>query len=131
MDFPKDLRYTKEHEWARIEDDQAVVGITEYAQEELGDVVYIDLPSEGDQVTKKEAFGTVESVKAVSDLYAPLSGVVVKVNQALEDQPELVNKDSYGEGWLIVIKSDDQAELVDLLDAEAYGSYVAEEKASH
>ena len=131
MDFPNDLRYTKDHEWVRVEGDQAVVGITGYAQDELGDVVYIDLPSEGDQVTKKEVFGTVESVKAVSDLYTPLSGVLVKVNQALEDQPELVNQDPYGEGWLIVIKFGGQAELEDLLDAEAYGSYVAGEKASH
>ena len=131
MDFPKDLRYTREHEWARVEGDQVVVGITGFAQDELGDVVYLDLPQEGDRVAQMEPFGTVESVKAVSDLYSPLSGTVVKVNEELSEKPELVNQDSYGQGWMIAIRFESQDELEGLMGADEYSSYVNEQKETH
>jgi glycine cleavage system H protein len=131
MDFPKELRYTREHEWARPEGDQIVVGITDFAQDELGDVVYLDLPQEGDRVARMEPFGTVESVKAVSDLYSPLSGTVVTVNGELSEKPELVNQDPYGQGWMIVIKFDSKDELEALMGADEYGTYVTEQKETH
>lgn len=120
MNIPDDLLYTQEHEWVRVEDGEAVVGITDYAQSELGDVVYVELPEVGTKTKQMEPFGTIEAVKAVSDLYAPVSGRVIEVNEALADQPDLVNKDPYGEGWMIRIQMEDPSELDNLLDADAY-----------
>ena len=122
--YPKDLRYSREHEWVRVEGDLARVGITYYAQEALGDVVYVELPIEGDSVQAGESLGTAESVKAVSEIYAPVSGEVVEVNETLEDKPELLNKDPYGEGWLVVLKMSDADELEKLMDAGAYEEYL-------
>lgn len=122
---PADLRYTKEHEWTRREGDQVRVGITAYAQEQLGDVVFVELPKVGTRVAAMKTFGVVESVKAVSDLYAPLSGEVTAVNTALPAQPELVNSDPYGDGWMIVIKPADPAEYDALLDAQGYERLIA------
>jgi glycine cleavage system H protein len=129
MDFPRDLRYTKEHEWARVEGRRVVVGITDFAQEELGDVVFVELPPEQTSVEANGTFGVVESVKAVSDLYAPVSGTVVGVNGALEERPELVNEAPYGDGWMIVIELSQPEELNHLLSAEAYQQYVEQEQA--
>ncbi|MDZ7373371.1 MAG: glycine cleavage system protein GcvH [candidate division KSB1 bacterium] len=120
MNIPDDLLYTEEHEWVRVEDSEAVVGITDFAQSELGDVVYVELPEVGTRTKQMEPFGTIEAVKAVSDLYAPVSGKVIEVNEALADHPELVNKDPYGEGWMIRIEMDNPEELNNLLNAEAY-----------
>jgi glycine cleavage system H protein len=111
MDFPQDLHYTKEHEWTRIEGTRVVIGITDFAQEELGDVVFVELPSAQTVVEANSTFGVVESVKAVSDLYAPISGTVVEVNRALEDRPELVNEAPYGDGWMIVVELSQPEEL--------------------
>jgi len=127
MEFPENLKYTKEHEWARIEGGVVVVGVTEYAQESLGEIVYVELPEEGSKVSRSEAFGVVESTKAVSDLFAPVSGTVVEVNDTLMDSPELINEDPYEEGWLIRIEISDLGELADLLDAGTYGLFVSEE----
>ena len=121
MEFPQDLKYTKEHEWLRVEDDGIVrIGITDFAQDALGDVVYVDVPETGTQVKAGEPFGEVESTKSVSDVYAPISGTVVDRNGQLADDPELVNRDPYGEGWMIVISADDAAEVEALLEAGAY-----------
>ncbi len=120
MIHPANLRYTPTHEWVRVEDDRAVVGITDHAQRELGDVVYLELPDVGRTVRAGEPFGTVESVKAVSDLYAPVSGEVVEVNRELTDHPEWINESPYEKGWMIVIRMSDPAELERLLDADAY-----------
>jgi glycine cleavage system H protein len=122
-----ELKYTKEHEWARIEDDLVVIGITDYAQDALGEIVYIELPSEGDEVTKGNPFGAVESTKSVSDLYAPISGEVVEVNEALLDSPEVINEDPYGEGWMIKVKPYDIGELQDLMDSEEYTEFIEKE----
>jgi len=127
MDLKGDLYYTREHTWARIEGDTAVIGITDYAQSELGDIVFIDLPQEGDETTQGEPFGSIESVKAVSDLHAPLSGEIIKVNEALEDAPEIINEDPYGEGWIIEIKLADTNEIKNLLDADKYQELVDQE----
>ncbi len=120
MNIPADLKYSKEHEWTRIEGGIAVIGITDYAQGELGDIVFIELPEKGAKVDQNESFGTIEAVKAVSDLYAPLTGEVVEINTNLEDSPEVVNSDPYGEGWMIKIKISDQQELDNLLDHNQY-----------
>lgn len=122
--YPDDLRYNKEHEWVRREDGRARVGISHYAQDELGDVVFVDLPQEGSNFQAGEAFAAVESVKAVSDIFAPVSGRVVEVNEQLLDKPELINEDPYGAGWIAVIEMDNPAELDDLLDAEGYRQLV-------
>ncbi len=127
MNIPDDLLYTEEHEWVRVEDNEAVVGITDYAQSELGDVVYVELPEVGSRTKQMEPFGTIEAVKAVSDLYAPLSGKVVEINEALADNPELVNKDPYGEGWMIRIEMEDPSELDNLLDADSYRNLIGQE----
>ncbi|RKO66640.1 glycine cleavage system protein GcvH [Desulfofundulus salinus] len=124
--YPADLKYSKDHEWIRVEGNRGTVGITFYAQESLGDVVYVDLPQVGDEVAAGESFGTVESVKSVSDLYAPVSGKVVEVNQEVIDHPDLINKDPYGDGWLIVVEMSDPGELDDLMDAKAYEEMVKE-----
>lgn len=120
MNIPADLKYTKDHEWLRIEGDEAYVGVTDYAQGELGDVVFIEIETEGEDFDKEEVFGTIEAVKTVSDLFMPVAGTVVEVNPALEDTPDVVNKEPYGEGWLIKIKLTDMAQLDNLLDAAAY-----------
>lgn len=121
---PEDLRYTREHEWIRVEGGRGVVGITHYAQTQLGDVVYVELPPEGREVRAGEPFGVVESVKSVSDLYAPVSGRVVAVNPRLADAPELVNQDPYGEGWMIAVELSDPSELDRLLDAPGYRALI-------
>jgi glycine cleavage system H protein len=124
MNVPDDLRYTKEHEWVRVKDDVVEVGITDYAQGELGDIVFVELPKVGDRTTQMEPFGSIEAVKAVSDLYSPLSGEVVEVNQNLEGSPEVINQDPYGEGWMIKIKIDSDSELERLLSAGDYGKLI-------
>ena len=125
MEYPDDLRYSKEHEWARTEQDGRVrVGITDFAQDALGDVVYVDLPEPGTEVTAGQAFGEVESTKSVSDVYAPISGTVVERNGALDEKPELVNQQPYGDGWLVAIEAADPAELEQLLDAPGYREHV-------
>jgi glycine cleavage system H protein len=123
---PDDLRYTAQHEWVRIDGTRITVGITHYAQDALGDVVYVDLPSAGTAVAADEPFGEVESTKSVSDLFAPVAGAVVERNEALESTPELVNTDPYGEGWMVVLEVDDPAALDGLLTAEAYGELTDE-----
>jgi glycine cleavage system H protein len=124
LNIPEDLQYTKSHEWVRIEGDTATIGITDHAQDELGDVVFVELPEEGATFDAGESFGTVESVKAVSDLYTPVGGDVVEVNSALEDAPENINEDPYGEGWIVKLRTTDGA---DLLSPEEYEQVVAEE----
>ena len=128
MEFPEDLKYTKEHEWVLIEAGTATVGITDYAQDQLGDIVFVELPAVGDKVSKEDAFGVVESVKAVSDIYAPLSGKVLEVNDDLPDNPEMLNEDPYGDGWIIKIELTDPEESEDLMTSAEYEQYVAEEK---
>jgi glycine cleavage system H protein len=120
MNVPEDLKYTKEHEWVRVDGDRVIVGITDFAQDALGDVVYVDVPETGTQVKAGEPFGEVESTKSVSDVYAPVSGTVVERNTQLADAPELVNRDPYGEGWMIVISAADASEVEVLLEARAY-----------
>ncbi|MBP1686639.1 MAG: glycine cleavage system lipoyl carrier protein GcvH [Deltaproteobacteria bacterium] len=128
MEFPEDLKYSKEHEWVLVEDNVATVGITDFAQDQLGDIVFVELPAVGDKVSKEDAFGVVESVKAVSDIYAPVSGKVLEVNDDLPENPEMVNEDAYGDGWMIKIEMSDPDELQDLMTAAEYEEYVAEEK---
>jgi glycine cleavage system H protein len=130
MEFPENLRYTTEHEWARQEGNHIVVGITDFAQEELGDVVFVELPPVGKTVDANGIFGVVESVKAVSDLYAPISGTVVETNLKLEDQPELVNTSPYGDGWMIILEASDSAAWQQLLSAADYQAYLAQEQSS-
>jgi len=124
LSVPEDLQYTKSHEWVRTEGDTATIGITDHAQDELGDVVFVELPQEGDTFDAGESFGTVESVKAVSDIYAPVGGDVVEVNSALEDAPENINEDPYGEGWIVKLRTTDEA---DLLSPQEYEKVVEEE----
>lgn len=120
MNCPENIRYTSEHEWIRVEGDEAYVGITDYAQSELGEIVFIDVPTEGETVAQGEVFGSIEAVKTVSDLNMPVTGEVLEINGALDAQPELVNNDPYGEGWIIRIAVKDAAELDSLMDAAAY-----------
>jgi glycine cleavage system H protein len=124
--YPDDLKYTSEHEWARAEGDRAAVGITHYAQDALGDIVYVDIPPVGTAVTAGETFGEVESTKSVSDIYSPVTGTIVERNDELDKSPELINTDPYGQGWLVVIELADPAQLDDLMGAAAYGDLVAE-----
>ena len=124
MSIPDDLQYTRSHEWVRAEDGTATIGITDHAQEELGDVVFVELPEEGAPIEAGDSFGTVESVKAVSDLYSPVSGEVVEVNSSLEDAPEKINDDPYGEGWIVKLRTSEEA---DLLSPEEYEKVVEEE----
>ena len=128
MEFPEDLKYSKEHEWVLVEGNVATVGITDYAQDQLGDIVFVELPAIGDKVSKEDAFGVVESVKAVSDIYAPVSGKVLEANDDLPENPEMLNEDPYGDGWIIKIEMNDPDELADLMSAKEYEAYVAEEK---
>lgn len=120
MNLPENLKYTKDHEWVRVEGDVAVVGVTDYAQSQLGDIVYVEIETEGDELDKEEVFGTIEAVKTVSDMYMPISGEVIEVNESLENAPEAVNKDPYGDGWMIKVKIADESQLEELLSAEAY-----------
>jgi glycine cleavage system H protein len=124
--YPEDLKYTREHEWARVEGDRATVGITDYAQEALGDIVYVDLPAAGTAVSAGERFGEVESTKSVSDIYSPVSGTIVERNDDLDKSPEIINSDPYGRGWLVVVQVGDPSELDGLMDAEAYSSLIRE-----
>ena len=126
MPSPTDRRYTKEHEWVRVENDLGTVGITDYAQDQLGDLVYLDLPSSGTQVKQLDKLGEIESVKAVSDLYSPVSGEVVEVNQEVVDRPELVNQSPYGQGWLVRLRLADPVEVDGLLTAEQYDELIAQ-----
>jgi len=126
MNIPNDLRYSKTDEWVRLEGDIATIGITDYAQSELGDIVYLELPEPGRVLQADEMFGTVESVKAVADLYAPLAGEVVEANAAVTQRAELVNEDPYGEGWLIKVRIEDPSDLDNLLTAEQYAAYIEE-----
>jgi glycine cleavage system H protein len=123
VEFPEELRYTKEHEWARAEGDRVRVGITDFAQDALGDVVYVDLPQVGARVEADQPFGEVESTKSVSDVFSPLAGTILERNQLIDDRPELVNEQPYGDGWLVVVAPDDLADLERLLDAEAYRAF--------
>jgi len=120
MDFPQELKYTKDHEWVRIEGNIATVGITDFAQDQLGDIVYVEIETEGEELSANEVFGSVEAVKTVSDLFMPISGTVKEVNAALEDQPELVNDTPYGDGWMIKVEIAEDADKSHLMDAEAY-----------
>ena len=124
MNIPAQLKYTTDHEWVRIEGDMAFIGITDYAQGELGEIVYVDVPTEGETVAAGEVFGSIEAVKTVADLLMPVEGEVVELNAALEDQPELVNNDPYGEGCIIKVKMADPAKVESLMDAAAYSSFL-------
>lgn len=126
MNFPSNLKYTKDHEWILVEGDQATVGITDFAQSELGDLVFVDISTEGESLSHGDVFGSVEAVKTVSDLYMPVSGEVLEVNSNLDSAPETVNSDPYGEGWMVKIKLSDESELNDLLSADDYKSLVGE-----
>jgi glycine cleavage system H protein len=128
MEFPEGLKYSKEHEWVLVEDRIATIGITEYAQQELGDIVYVELPEVGEKVVKDDPFGAVESVKAVSDIYAPVSGTVLEVNDALPDSPETINEDAYGDGWMIKVEMSDTDDLKDLMSADEYAEYIEQQK---
>lgn len=124
MNFPQNVKYTKEHEWIRLEGDVAYVGITDYAQEQLGDIVFVDIPSEGEALEADEVFGTIEVVKTISDLFLPIAGEILEQNAALEENPELVNQDPYGQGWLVKMRPANTADVDNLLDAEAYKAVV-------
>ena len=124
MEFPKELKYTKDHEWLRIEEGIAYVGITGFAQGELGDIVFVDVDTEGEELEKEEVFGSIEAVKTVSDLFMPINGEVLSFNEKLEDEPELINTDPYGKGWIIKIAIADATELDELLEASAYQELV-------
>ncbi|MBI4211194.1 MAG: glycine cleavage system protein GcvH [Deltaproteobacteria bacterium] len=127
MDTPDNLRYTKEHEWVRIDGEIATIGVTDHAQHALGDIVYVELPKEGETVTREGTFGVLESVKAVSDCYAPLTGTVVEINDTLNTSPERVNEDCYGEGWMIKIRLSNPSELESLMDHRSYEKFLKEE----
>ena len=126
MNFPTNVKYTSEHEWIRLENDEAIIGITDYAQDQLGDIVFVDVTAEGETLEQGEVIGTIEVVKTVSDLFLPIGGEIVEVNPELEEHPELVNKDPYGEGWIIRIKPTDASQMDELLDAEAYKKIINE-----
>jgi glycine cleavage system H protein len=126
MEFPSNVKYTSEHEWIRFEGDVAYVGITDYAQDQLGDIVFVDIPTVGETLAKGDTFGTIEVVKTISDLFIPVGGEVLEQNEALADNPELVNNDPYGEGWIVKLKPADPAEADALLDAEAYKALINE-----
>ena len=126
MEFPENLKYTEEHEWVQLEGDIAVIGVTDYAQGELGDVVFLELPESGVELSQGAVFGTIEAVKTVSDLFAPVTGEVIEVNPDLADQPELVNQSPYGDGWMIKVKLSDPSELEGLFDADHYKDHIGE-----
>jgi len=120
MNFPAELKYTKDHEWISVDGDVATIGITDFAQSELGDIVFVEIETEGEELDKEEVFGSVEAVKTVSDLFMPISGEVLEINPKIEETPEIVNSDPYGEGWMIKVKISDASELEDLLSVDAY-----------
>lgn len=124
MNFPQDLHYSKDHEWVRVEGDVATVGITDFAQSELGDIVFVEVETEDEQLELEEVFGTIEAVKTVSDMFMPIAGTVMELNEALEDNPALINEDPYGEGWIIKIKLDGAPDLIGLMTSEAYAAEV-------
>lgn len=124
MNFPAELKYTKDHEWVRVEGNVATIGITDFAQKELGDIVYVDITTIGETVAREEIFGTVEAVKTVSDLFMPISGKVLEMNKDIDSSPESVNNDAYGKGWMIKASIDNEAELADLLSADAYKALI-------
>lgn len=126
MNIPENLKYTKEHEWVKVEGDIAVIGITEYAQGELGDIVFVEIETVGETLEKEETFGTVEAVKTVSDLFMPVGGEILEKNEGLDDSPETINKDPYGEGWMVKVKINNVADLDDLLDAAGYKDLISE-----
>jgi glycine cleavage system H protein len=128
FEFPEDLYYTKEHEWVRVDDGVATIGVTDYAQDSLGDVVFVELPEEGAELQKDESFGVVESVKAVSDLFSPVTGEVIEINDALPDSPEVVNSDPYGEAWMLKLNMNDETELRELMSAKDYRAYLASQE---
>jgi len=128
MEAPPGLKYSREHEWVAMENEVATVGITDHAQEQLGEIVYIELPAVGEKVSKDDPFGVIESVKAVSDIYAPVSGTVIEINEDLPESPEMVNEDCYGDGWLIKVKISDATDFDDLMDASEYEEMVARDK---
>ena len=125
MNILEGLKYSKEHEWVKVEDDVATIGITDFAQSELGDIVYVEIETQGENLSQEEVFGTVEAVKTVSDLFMPISGEVLEINEKLEDEPELINTDPYGEGWMIKVKIENVSEVDGLMDHEAYGELTA------
>ncbi|MRR11790.1 glycine cleavage system protein GcvH [bacterium] len=125
--YPKELKYDREHEWVRMEGDVAVIGISDFAQDQLGEVVYVDLPSAGDTLSAGDSFGEVESVKSVSELFTPVSGEILEVNDVLDDAPETVNEDPYGDGWMIKVRLSDPSEVDGLMDAAGYEAFIAEE----
>ncbi|MFC7394338.1 glycine cleavage system protein GcvH [Scopulibacillus cellulosilyticus] len=127
MNVPKELKYSEEHEWVKVEDGKVRIGITDFAQDELGDIVFVELPEAGDEVEADEPFGSVESVKTVSELYAPVSGKVVEVNEDLDDSPEFVNESPYEKAWMIVVEPSDESEIEKLMDADAYEKMTSEE----
>lgn len=124
MNIPQDLKYTKDHEWVRVEGDTAVIGITDFAQKELGDIVFVEIETEGETLEKEEVFGSIEAVKTVSDLFMPISGEIMTFNDSLESSPETVNSDPYGDGWMVKVKIADAAELDELLSADAYADLI-------
>jgi glycine cleavage system H protein len=124
MNIPSELKYTKDHEWIRVEGDVAIIGITDFAQGELGDIVYVEIETVGETVEKEAVFGTVEAVKTVSDLFMPLTGEILELNSKLEGEPELVNKDPYGEGWMVKVKIADASQIDELLNADAYNAVI-------
>ena len=128
MEIPQGLKYSKEHEWVATEDSVATIGITDHAQDQLGEIVFVELPAVGEKISKDDPFGVVESVKAVSDIYAPISGTVIEINEGLPETPEVVNEDPYGDGWLIKVKMTDPSDLEDLMDNEEYAELIAREK---
>ena len=125
MNFPSNIKYTKDHEWTKVEGEFAKIGITEYAQGELGDIVFVELPKIGSKLEQGKSFGTIEAVKAVSDLYAPVNGEVVELNKELQDSPEVVNKEPYERGWMVKVRIENTAQLTNLLDVEAYKKLIA------
>ena len=126
MNFPEDLKYSNDHEWIRVNGKEAYVGISDFAQSELGEIVFVDVTTEGEKVEKGAVFGSIEAVKTVSDLLMPVTGKVLEVNPKLDDQPELVNKDPYGEGWIVKVTIEDEADLDDLLSSEAYKAFIGQ-----
>ncbi len=127
MDFPEGLKYSNEHEWVRVEDDVAIIGITEFAQGELGDIVVVELPEVGEKISKDDPFGSLESVKAVSDIFAPISGAVVEINDDLKENPEAINEDPYGDGWMIKVEMTDMDELKDLMSSDDYAEFIKQQ----
>lgn len=124
MNFPENLKYTRDHEWVRVEGDEAYIGVTDFAQGELGDIVYVEIETEGETLEQEALFGTIEAVKTVSDLFMPLSGTILEFNLKLEDDPELINSDPYGEGWMIKVKLSDPSQIEGLMDAAAYEEFL-------